>query len=187
MIIAVDIDDVITDTSLSLIAHAKLHETEVCEKGEILDHLAEIMRGGFPSPAVKKYFYRFMAEIMAEAKVKEGAAEVLSRLKEKGHTLVFITARGEKRYPGSTEVTKKFIAEEQLPCDAMVFDSVDKLEDCRSYRVDLLIDDSVKNCTDVAAGGIRTLLFTSAVNKETETALDRVENWQQLEKYIDNM
>lgn len=187
MILGIDIDDVVTDSSLSLVAHAKIHETEVCEKGDILDHLPEVMRGGFPTPSVKTYLRRFMAEIMAAASVKENAAEVLTRLKEKGHKLIYITARGESRFPGSTEVTKHLVAEHHLPCDGLVFDSVDKLQDCLNQQVDLMIDDSVKNCTDIAAGGVKTLLFTSIVNQDAETPLPRVDSWLQLEAYVDAM
>ena len=184
MILGIDIDDVVTETSLALVAHAKIHETEICEKGDILDHLPEVMRGGIPFPSVREYERRFMADIMASAAVKENAVEVLHRLKEAGHRLIYITARGENLFPGSTEVTKNLIAEKDLPCDAIVFDSVDKLKDCRDHHVDLMIDDSVKNCTDIAAGGIPTLLFTSSVNKDADTTLDRVDDWLRLEAYV---
>lgn len=184
MVIGIDIDDVITDTSLSLINHTRLHETEVCEKGEILNHLPEIMRGGFPSPNVKTYFHRFMAEIMAATTVKEDAEDVLKRLKEAGHRLVYITARNDVTYPGSVQVTKRFLKKTALPCDEIIFYSIDKLEDCRKAKVDLMIDDSVKNCEDIAAGGIATLLFTSEVNKVQETDVPRVDHWLALEAYV---
>jgi uncharacterized HAD superfamily protein len=57
------------------------------------------------------------------------------------------------------------------------------LQDCQRLHVDLLVDDSVKNCTDVARGGIPTLLFTSVVNREEPADSKRVENW--LERTID--
>ena len=47
-----------------------------------------------------------------------------------------------------------------------------------------MIDDSVKNCMDIAAGGIPTLLFTSSVNQDADTDLDRVDDWIQLEAYV---
>lgn len=187
MILGFDIDDVVTDSSLSMIAHAKLHETEICKKGDILDHLPEVMRGCFPTPAVREYLNRYMGDIIANAQVKADAPEVLRRLKAKGHQIVYVTARGEMNYPGSTAVTEKLIAEHRLPCDGMAFDSVDKLQDCQRLHADLLVDDSVKNCTDVARGGIPTLLFTSVVNREEPTDIKRVENWLELERTIEAM
>ena len=187
MILGIDIDDVVTETSLSMVAHAKIHETEICGKGDILDHLSEVMRGEFPTPEVKVYLNHFMAEIMDAAVVKENAVEVLCRLKEKGHKLVYITARGEKKYPGSTEVTENMLKENRIPCDGMVYNSYDKLQDCMDNGVELMIDDSVKNCTDIAKGGIPTLLFTSIVNKDAETDLPRVATWLELEKYVDDI
>ena len=185
MILGIDIDDVVTESSLSMVAHAKIHETEICGKGDILDHLAEVMRGEFPTPEVKVYLHRFMAEIMDAAVVKENAVEVLWRLKKKGHTLIYITARGENKYPGSTQVTENLLKNKNLPCDGMVYNSYDKLQDCLDHKVELMIDDSVKNCTDIAAGGIPSLLFTSIVNKDIETDLPRVAQWLELESYVD--
>lgn len=187
MILGIDIDDVVTESSLSMVAHAKIHETEICGKGDILDHLPEVMRGEFPTPEVKVYLNRFMADIMDAAVVKEHAVEVLWNLKKKGHTLIYITARGENKYPGSTEVTENLLKEKNLPCDGMVYNSYDKLQDCIDNGVELMIDDSVKNCTDIAKGGIKTLLFTSIVNEDAETDLPRVATWPELEQYVDNM
>lgn len=187
MILGIDIDDVVTESSLSMVAHAKVHETEICKKGDILDHLSEVMRGEFPTPEVKVYLNHFMADIMDAAVVKDHAVDVLWRLKEKGHTLIYITARGENKYPGSTEVTENLLKEKNLPCDGMVYNSYDKLQDCIDNGVELMIDDSVKNCTDIAKGGIPSLLFTSIVNKDTETDLPRVAHWLELEQYVDAM
>lgn len=187
MILGFDIDDVVTDSSLSMIAHAGLHETEICKKGDILDHLPEVMRGCFPTPEVREYLHRYMGDIIANAQVKTGASEVLRRLKARGHQIVYITARGEVNYPGSVAVTEKLMAKHHLPCDDIAFDSVDKLQDCRKFKVDLFVDDSVKNCTDVARGGISTLLFTSVVNREELSDIKRVESWAELERCIEAM
>ena len=187
MILGIDIDDVVTESSLSMVAHAKIHETEICQKGDILDHLPDVMRGEFPTPEVKIYLNKFMADIMDAAVVKENAVEVLCRLKEKGHKLIYITARGENKFPGSTEVTENLLKDKNLPCDGMVYNSYDKLQDCIDNGVELMIDDSVKNCTDIAKGGIPTLLFTSIVNEDAETDLPRVATWLELEQYVDTM
>ena len=79
MILGIDIDDVVTESSLALIAHAEVHETEICEKGDILDHLPEVMRGGIPFPSVEVYLRRFMADIMDSAAVKENASTAQSQ------------------------------------------------------------------------------------------------------------
>lgn len=185
MVLGIDIDDVITDTSAALTAHAKIHETDVCEAGEILDHLPQVMRGEINSPNVKLYFERFMADVMAGASVIDGAVETLQRLKEKGHRLVYITARGDTKFPGSREKTMGFLADRQLPYDEIVFNSYDKLQDCLDHRIGLMVDDSVKNCEDLIKGGVNAVLFTSPVNQGIKTDLDRVDDWARLESYID--
>lgn len=187
MVLGIDIDDVITETSLALVEHAKIHEREICEAGELLDHLPQVMRGEILSERVKMYFERFMAEIMANAHVKEGVPEILKQWQEQGHYLVYITARGEARFPHTTKMTADFLEREGLPYDEIVFDSFDKLGDCLAHKIDLMVDDSVKNCEDLEKGGIKTVVFTSPVNQDLETTLDRVDNWPALERYVDNL
>ncbi len=187
MVLGIDIDDVITDTSAALMAHAKIHEAEVCEKGEILDHLPQVMRGEIHSPKVKLYFERYMAKIMAGASVKDGAVATLKRLKAKGHRLVYITARGETKFPGSREMTMNFLKSQQLPFDEIIFDSFDKLKDCLDRQIELMVDDSVKNCEDLVNGGVQAVLFSSSVNTGIATNLYRVKDWGELETYLDHL
>lgn len=187
MVLGIDIDDVITDTSAALMAHAKIHETDFCRKGEILDHLPQLMRGEIHSPEAKGYLERHMAEVMAGALIKDGAKPTLKRLKAKGHRLVYITARGEQKFPGSKEKTMDFLKKEQLPWDEIVFDSFDKLNDCLERQIELMVDDSVKNCEDLTKGGVHTVLFTSPVNRSAATDLHRVNSWDELERYVERL
>lgn len=50
-----------------------------------------------------------------------------------------------------------------------------------------MIDDSVKTCELVNMSGIKTIVYTSEINKNISTNIKRVENWLELEKEINKM
>jgi uncharacterized HAD superfamily protein len=54
-------------------------------------------------------------------------------------------------------------------------------------KIDLFIDDSVEHCEDVNKVGVRSIVFTSRVNKETPTNIERVNDWLELEKRIEEI
>ena len=59
-----------------------------------------------------------------------------------------------------------------------------KAELCVENNIDLLIDDSIKHCTNLSNIGIDTLLFNSINNKDIETNLKRVYNWNEVYDYV---
>ena len=60
----------------------------------------------------------------------------------------------------------------------------DKAQACLNEKIDLMIDDSIDTCESVKASGVRTLVFTSDLNKDKETTCDRVGSWVELYNYI---
>lgn len=59
-----------------------------------------------------------------------------------------------------------------------------KAQICLDNEIDIMIDDSIEHCEDVKNTGIKSILFTSNVNKETYTIVERVDSWLDLEKKI---
>ena len=50
-----------------------------------------------------------------------------------------------------------------------------------------MIDDSIEHCEDVKNVGIKSIVFTSNVNKNTSTTVERVDNWLELENKLNEM
>ena len=67
----------------------------------------------------------------------------------------------------------------------IIFNSFEKQIDSQNNNIDIMIDDSVKNCELVSKSGIRTILYTSYINKAIETDIERVESWREIENKID--
>lgn len=50
-----------------------------------------------------------------------------------------------------------------------------------------MIDDSVRYCIEIEKENIKSILFTSIVNKSIDVKVPRVNNWLELKKMIDTI
>ena len=180
MIIGLDIDDVIYRTSEAV-------KTALAGFGGFdISMQMDIMRGDVRIPAVKKFWEENLVTLIREYDLMEGAAEGIGRLKDR-HKIILITARGNKCYPGAEEVTREILAKDGIVYDSIVYNSLDKARDCEKNEIELFIDDSPKNCLEVAKKlRIPVVGFASGVTKRE---LDRngvfnVDNWGDLERVV---
>lgn len=180
MRIGIDIDDVMTETSIAMREYIEKYD----QNGEISEHMEEVMRGEIPNEQVKKFFEDNIIQILKDAKLKENVKEVLKRLLEKGHEIYVITARGEERFKDSESTTLEYFKANQICYTKILFNSYDKAKLCQENGIDLMIDDSVKHCLAIQAKQIPSILFASSVNQEKQVDLETVNSWLELEEKI---
>lgn len=180
MIIGIDIDDVLTDTSSKMKEYLYNYE----KSGDGIKYMVEVMRGEVVTKNIEIFFKEYANEVLKNVEVKQDAIDVIKRLRKDGHKIIFITSRGEDRFPGSVQTTYQFLEKHDLQYDGLVFNSHEKQIDCQKYQVELMIDDSVKNCEAVQKAGIPAIVYTSEINKDIQTDIERVDNWITLEKRI---
>lgn len=183
MRIGIDIDDVITDTSIAL----KKYISNCDTNEEISNYMEEIMRGEMPTPSIKKFLCENFIEIWKTASLKENSREVMKKLIDIGNEIVIITSRGEMKFKGSEKFTLEYLKANGIKYTEIIFDCFDKAKVCKENKIDVMVDDSVKYCTEIAKENIKSIVFTSDVNKSIDTEIDRVDNWLDLENKINNM
>ena len=144
MIIGLDIDDVIFKTSEAL-----KNVLDECEDEEILSHKLDIMRGDAINSKVGQFLKDHGVPAMKKAKPMENVTESIKKLREQSNKIILITARGNITFPGSEKVTIETLRENEIEYDAIIYNSKDKVEDCRKNNVNLFVDDSPKNCLEV--------------------------------------
>lgn len=183
MRIGIDIDDVITETYQSI----KNCIDEYDKNGELSNYMEDIMRGDNSNPTVKRFFDENCTLFFNNAKMKEHANEVIQRLLENGHEVYIISSRGEIRFKGSEDLTLNYFRANNIPYTKILWNSFDKATICRDNNIDIMVDDSAKHCIAVQKQGIKSILFTSEVNKSIDVTIPRVNNWLELEQMLNNL
>ena len=87
----------------------------------------------------------------------DGAIDVINKLYESGHSIVFLSNRPNIRFLNS--VVMNWLEENKVNYDIVVINCGDKVKFCKEHGVDLLIDDSLRNCKAASKAGIKTVLF----------------------------
>ena len=181
MKIGIDIDDVITDTSMAM----KKYIDKYDNNSDIHTHIEEVMRGEMPTQEIKDFFTENIINIMKDTKIKEDASEVIQQLLNDGNEIFIITARGEIKFKGSEQVTLQYLKSHNINYTKILFNSFEKAKICKDYNIDVMIDDSIKYCLEIEKENMKSILFTSVVNKSSNTTVKRVNNWKELKNEID--
>lgn len=182
MRIGIDIDDVVTNTSEII---EEFIDAE-SNSQELKKHIKSIMKGNPSDPEIVSFCKKIYLEAFRKAKAKDNVSRVIKDLFNNGNEIFFITARGEKLdyFKGSEKVTKEFLEQNNIEYTKILFNATDKAKLCLDNKIDLMIDDSIEHCEDVRAAGIKSIVFNSRVNKDILTAVERVDNWLELEEKI---
>lgn len=123
--------------------------------------------------------------------VIKGAKEYIKKLKKDGHTIVIITGRDNGEYTDPYGMTKKWLNEKEIIYDKLILTDAyknnkhAKTEKCFENNIDIMIDDSIRNCRDCIENNITTLLMDTPYNR-TEKDIIRVNNWKEIYEFITN-
>lgn len=92
----------------------------------------------------------------------DGAVETINKLAESGHQIVFLSNRPNIRLLNNIVLT--WLENKKVKYDFVIINCGNKVEFCKKHGVDLLIDDSVRNCVEAQKNGISTILFGKPEN-----------------------
>ena len=182
MIIGLDIDDVIFDTSKVMSEILGEIKDE-----ELISRKLDVMRGDVSIPVVAEFLKKHLVIAVKEGRAKLGAAEVIHKLHEDGNKIILITARSEENFPGMMVANEKALRDAGIEYDKVVYDSADKIDACRENGVEIFVDDSPKNCMEVRRElGIPVIGFESDITRESlhEAGIPSVNSWKELEKKL---
>ncbi len=185
MRIGIDIDDVITNTSKVIEEYVAKDENSAI----LQEHIKEIMRGIPSIPEIVDFGNKTYIKVFQEVTPKENACKVLKDLIDRGNEIYLITGRGYKvdNISEIIKITKKFLKDNDIQYTKIIFNAFNKAKTCLDNKIDLMIDDSVDHCEEVSKIGIKSILFTTNVNKDVNTKITRVNNWLELEEMVNLM
>ena len=177
MRIGIDIDDTIVNTSEMCINYVKKLDKKYGE------NIKDIITDNIKNPVVTLFYDNYLYDVIAHAKLKEDAVKVINEL-YRDNEIYFITARSERFIKDVDNMTKNLLDSYNIKYNKIITGAGKKAELCVENNIDLLIDDSIKHCTNLSNIGIDTLLFNSINNKDIETNLKRVYNCNKVYDYV---
>ena len=166
MILGIDIDDTITDSSKTI---------DIYLKKEYPDYDNYHM---LPKKEYKRFLKKYIKEMRDAYPIKEGVLEAWDYFKKNHFKIILITARDNKNYRGNIKDTKKFLARHGIFYDKIYFRETKKGKKAYKEHVDLFIDDKESVLDNISLYGITGVCMGKSNNYQS------FDNWDQLLKYI---
>ena len=190
MKIGIDIDNVISNFNDTLLTEYLLHDKELRNSGIINKNADYIRKGMFDWNEDEEInFYKNNIERIAKKiGVIEGAKEYIDKLHDDGHIICIITGRNNGEYTDPYNMTKKWLEDNNIYYDNLIltdtYDKHAKTKECLEHNIDIMIDDSVRICSDCIENGITTILMDTFYNKYSN--IQRVKSWKEFYRYVSN-
>lgn len=182
--IGIDIDDTITCTYQTLLpmlaVEYGLNINKLFKQKPTYKMLSKIIPN---YDLFVKNKFSTMAKIVP---LRDGVVEVLKKLREEGHKIIFITARTYEEYDDPFKISYEYLDSNNVQYDKLIVNVTDKAKCCIEEKIDLFIDDSTNHCKMVQKSGITTYQFDTIFTKNVKE-LKRVKTWYEVYNIVQNM
>lgn len=188
MKIGIDLDGVIFDSERIFRVYAELYDILELHQNGIIDN-REVRfqeRYNWSQEIINNFMRKYHTKIIEEAAFMPGAKEVIKMLKNEGHELIIITARGNKKKE-HIAITEDILKKNNMYIfDKYCWGVEKKREVCVAEKIDLMIEDSNNNCKAISDAKIKTIYFKDAPNYDIEENeyLKTLYNWGEIYRYI---
>ncbi len=181
MKIGIDVDNTITTTLPVMKAYCKKYNDEVVKRN------LKMNEKGFSTGNLYKWTWeeridfcnKFLKEIALKAEIKEGASEVIKKLKEENQIYI-ITARRKPYFEEPYSITKNFLDKNDIYYDELIVECEDKYTFCVENNIDIMIDDEPQNINSIAQV-IPVIVFQEIYNEQCEGKnIIKVNSWQKV-------
>ena len=187
MKIGIDIDGVILDSEREFKVRAELYDVIKLKRNSIINNreIKAQERYNWNKEEIDEYINQEFLAVSKECNFMPGAVKVINMLKNEGHELIIITARGGI-IKEMKDVAQKRFKEKKLEFDKYYWAINDKYEICKQENIDIMIEDYYKTCKQISDNKIKTLYFREASSYELEENeyLTEVHNWGEIYRYI---
>ncbi len=190
MKIGIDLDGVVFNSEMLWSTYAELYDCIELNRNSVITKLEPRFQERYDwTDEDKNAFLDKYADI-TDFDIMPGAKQVIDMLKEDGHELVVITARGS----ASNQKENASVAAQKLKNEGIEFDKYywkqkEKLDICQLENVDVMIDDNYHICEAINGAGIPVIYFNSLSRKhlEEKDGLREVSNWGEAYRVIKYM
>ena len=185
MNIGIDIDGVIMDTESWFRAYAEIFDLEIKGSGKV--HPDEFLfqkKYNWSNETTQTFIEKYGFDIEKTAPLMPCVKFVLNQLKNAGHKLIIITARGTFGKK-EEQITLKTIKQNRLKFDKIHLCVHDKAKVCKEEKIDYMIDDSPFNINNLIKNNIKCLYFRSqGSEKISHKNLIEVQSWGEIYRFF---
>ncbi len=193
MNIGIDIDDTIANTYDVLFNYAQNYtindigkEIKNIDRNSIT-HMYCTEFHNWNQKEDKEFLEKYYEKTVLNVQPKMYAVENIKKLKDNGDSIYLITARFLSDKFDVEKLTKEWLEKYKIPYDKLILNSQNKVIVAQENEIDIFIDDSIKNCTQMANAEIKTYMMDTIVNKDFENEnIERVYSWPHLYQKIEN-
>lgn len=192
MNIGIDIDDTIANTYDVLFNYAQNYTINDIGKEikdvnrNIITHMYCTNFHNWNKKEDKEFLDKYYEKTVLKVQPKMYAVENIKRLKESGDKIYLITARFLSDKFDVEKLTKDWLEKYGIPYDKLILNSQNKVNVAKENDIDIFVDDSIKNCTEMANVGIKTYMMDTIINKDFESEdIERVYSWPHLYQKIE--
>lgn len=189
MRIGIDIDGVLTDIEQWQLDYggkffSKFNKSIVNKDGYEITTIF-----GIDDDLDSQFWNEYLYEYVTKEPSRKFASEVIKKLKEDGNEIYIVTARyltdrNTKEGQQMREIVVKWLDEQKIYYDKIIFSPEDKLENCKKNNIDVMIEDKVENINNVSRT-IPVICFHAGYNKECKGKnIYRVYNWYDIYNLI---
>ncbi len=188
MKIGIDLDGVVFDSEKEFRVYSELYDMIDLKQNSKKDNreLKFQKRFNWTEEQIQGFLKKYHKQVIVESNYMPGVKRVLKLLKNDGHKLILITARG-----GLNKDMIK-VTEERLKHEGMnIFDKYywateNKDEVCVKENIDIMIDDSYDKCESIAKSKIKTIYLKDAPSYDLEENdyIKVLYNWGEIYRYI---
>ncbi len=188
MKIGIDLDGVVFDSEKEFRVYSELYDMIDLQQNSKVNNKELRFQDRFrwTKAQTEDFLKKYHKQIIAESNFMPGVERVLKLLKQDGHSLILITARG-----GMNKDMIK-ITEERLKENGMnIFDKYywateNKDEVCVKENVDIMIDDFYQKCESIAKSKIKTIYLKDAPSYDLRENdyIKVLYNWGEIYRYI---
>ena len=184
MNIGIDIDDTITYTYETLLPMVAVKYGMSLKKLQVQRPPYAMLKSILPN--YEQFASENLPVVAKIVPLREGVIDVLNKLRDQGHKIIFITARNHKEYADPYKVSYEFLEANNIPYDKLLVNVTDKAQQCIVEGIDLFIDDNNDNCKSVHKTGIETLQFGTIFTQKLK-GIDRVDTWEEVYNRVQEM
>lgn len=191
MRIGIDLDGVIFDSEKLYRIYSELYDIQDLKRNSLIDNkqVKFEKRYSWNQDETNGFVKKYHRKITEVSNFMPGAKDIIPLLKEEGHTLIVITARG-KLNKDLIPITIQRLKDNDLDIfEKYYWGTENKEEICKQEKIDLMIDDSNINCEKLARDHIHTIYLKDAPSFDIEENeyLKVLYNWGEIYRYIEQL